>query len=390
MSTFIPLSIPNLSGNEKRYVNDALDGNWVSTAGSYVNDFEKSLAEYVGTPKAVACQSGTAGLHVALRLCGVEPGDEVIVPTLTFIAAVNPVRYLYAEPVFMDCDGSLCMDPHKLEEFCEKECDFSEGVLIDRQSGARIRAVVVVHVFGNMADMIEIMDIAKRYNLKVIEDATEALGTHYTTGPFEGYFAGTIGDIGVYSFNGNKIMTTGGGGMIVSRNEEHLSQAVHLTTQAKLDEVRYTHDDIGYNYRMTNIQAAIGLAQLEQLEDFIETKRANFELYNELIESVEGLSFVPFREGTRPNRWFYALLCEDSFPCTRDELMDGLQARSIQSRPVWGLIHEQAPYAGSHVYRIDQAPEFQRAILNVPCSTSLTVQDVQRVVDAIDACAKKR
>ena len=254
---FIPLSVPNLKGKEKEYVMNAVESEWVSTAGPYVTDFEKRVAEYVHTPAAVACQSGTAGIHVALQLCGVKSGDLVIAPTLTFIASVNPIKYIGAEPVFMDCDDSLCMDVEKLRSFCKEECEVKDGTLYHKATGKRIPAVVVVHVFGNMADMEGIMDVAKEYCLKVVEDACEAIGTYYTEGRYAGLYAGTIGDVGVYSFNGNKIITTGGGGMIVSMDEELLREAKHLTTQAKSDEANFYHDEIGFNYRLTNLQAAL-------------------------------------------------------------------------------------------------------------------------------------
>ena len=214
MNKFIPLSIPNFEGNEKKYVNDALDQGWVSTGGAYITQLEKSMADFLHTNNVAACQSGTSALHLSLVEAGVTPGDVVLVPPLTFIAAVNPVKYQFATPVFIDCDDSFCMDPIKLREFCENECVFENNVLTYKDQV--VKAVVVVHVFGNMADMVTIMDIAKKFNLKVIEDATEALGTHYTEGKLKGKFAGTIGDFGAYSFNGNKIITTGGGGAITA------------------------------------------------------------------------------------------------------------------------------------------------------------------------------
>ena len=239
---FIPLSVPNLKGKELEYVTHAVETEWVSTGGPYVNDFELKVAEYAKCIGAVSCQNGTSGLHIALEVCGVTKEDEVIVPTLTFIAAVNPVKYIGAEPIFMDCDDSLTMDVDKLKDFCEMECSFLDGKLINNSTKKHIKALIVVHVFGNMADMERIIEIANKYNLKVIEDATEAIGTYYIEGKYNGKHAGTIGDIGVYSFNGNKIMTTGGGGMIVSNNEELLRKAKHLTTQAKSDELYYTHE----------------------------------------------------------------------------------------------------------------------------------------------------
>lgn len=380
---FIPLSVPNLNGKELEYVTHAVKTEWVSTGGPYVNDFEEKTAEYVRAKGAVSCQNGTSGLHTALMVCGAENGDEVIVPALTFIAAVNPIKYIGAEPVFMDCDDSLTMDAAKLAEFCEKECSFSEGKLINNKTNKHIKAVLVVHVFGNMCDMESIMDIACRYNLKVVEDATEAIGTYYTEGKYKGKYAGTIGHIGVYSFNGNKIITTGGGGMIVSDDEGLLRRAKHLTTQAKSDELYYTHDEIGYNYRMTNLQAALGLAQLEQLEKFIGIKAENYNLYKERVKSIEGLKILEYREGTRPNHWFYALYCDEAYPLNRDEVIKYLASRNIQSRPIWGLINDQKPYIGNQAYKIEKARTFLEHVVNIPCSTNLQKDDVLYVTECL-------
>lgn len=384
---FIPLSVPNLKGNELKYVTTAVETEWVSTGGPYVNDFEKNIAEYVHSKGAVSCQNGTSGLHTALLLTGVTNADAVIVPTLTFIAAVNPVKYIGAEPIFMDCDDSLCMDPVKVREFCENECEYVDGKLFDRVTKRQIKAILVVHVFGNMADMESIMEIAHTYGLKVVEDATEAIGTYYTSGKFQGKYAGTIGDVGVYSFNGNKIMTTGGGGMIVSDNEAYLQRAKHLTTQAKSDELYYTHDEIGYNYRMTNLQAALGLGQLEQLDTFIVTKRKNYLYYKNRIEELKGLRLLPVRGDIRSNYWFYAVYCDD-FALNRDELIQYLSDNKIQSRPIWGLIHEQSPYVDARSYKIDKAKEYWAHVVNIPCSTSLTDEDAKMVMDVIEAAAK--
>ncbi|MDW7678845.1 MAG: aminotransferase class I/II-fold pyridoxal phosphate-dependent enzyme, partial [Bacillota bacterium] len=293
---FIPLSVPNLKGNELEYVTRAIKEEWVSTAGPFVSEFEEKTAAYVNAKGAVSCQNGTSGIHIALNVCGVMHQDEVIVPALTFIATVNPVKYIGAEPIFMDCDDSLTMDVNKLMAFCVKECRFTDGKLINNRSNRHVKAIVVVHVFGNMANMEKVMEIAENFNLKVIEDATEAIGTKYIKGMYRGKHAGTIGDIGVYSYNGNKIMTTGGGGMIVSEDERLLERAKHLTTQAKSDELYYLHDEIGYNYRMTNLQAAMGLAQLEQLELFIQIKKRNYDRYREGVGKIAGLKFLDFNE----------------------------------------------------------------------------------------------
>ena len=381
--TFIPLSVPNMGKKEAEYVNGAVVTGWVSSVGTYVSRFEDELSAYTGLPGAVACQSGTAALHLAMISMGISGGDMVIVPSFTFIAAVNPVRYLGAAPIFMDCDDSLCMDPAKLRSFCEECCFVKNKTLYHRDTGKRIPLVVVVHVFGNMADMEAIMEVAGEFHLMVLEDASEAIGTIYKDGIYRNKMAGTIGDIGVYSFNGNKIITTGGGGMAVSGDPDRLKHIRYLSTQAKDDEVYFIHNEIGYNYRMTNVQAAIGVAQLERLESFIGVKTANFHLYELLLDDISGLSFVQMRAGTRPNYWMYGLL----LPCAehRDQLLKKLEGEKIQTRPAWGLIHDQKPYVNDLAYKIEKARYYVERILNIPCSSGLTPDEVHRVSGCIRA-----
>lgn len=384
MASFIPLSVPNFQGNEKEYVNEAVVSEWVSTGGSKVGDFENAIARYVGMPRAVACNSGSSGLHLAAMVAGLGKGDEVLVPTLTFIAAVNPTtRYVGAEPVFIGCDDSLCMDPAAAERFCAERCELQGERLIDKATGAHVKAIVVVHVFGNMADMPAFLALAEKYHLILIEDATEALGTHYTEGPLKGKFAGTIGDVGVYSFNGNKIITTGAGGMVVSNHPDWAEHAKHLSTQAKADELQFLHDEVGYNYRMTNLQAALGLAQIEELEGFIAHKHAMWQMYKDALDGKNGYRILDFDEnGVRPNKWFYSLYLEDDRH-DRDSLIAALQKEKIQTRPVWALIHEQADYPGSQAYGLEKAEEYRKRIVNLPCSTNLTREDCQRVIDLL-------
>ncbi|VDN48542.1 GDP-perosamine synthase [Petrocella atlantisensis] len=383
MDNIIPLSVPNLKGNELKYVTHAIETEWVSSIGKYIIEFEEKIAKYVNSKGAVACQNGTSGLHIALKVCEVLSGDEVIVPTLTFIAAVNPIKYCGAEPIFMDCDDSLTLDIRKLTDFCDNECHFFEGKLINNLTKRTIKAIVVVHVFGNMANMVEIINLAKKYNLKVIEDATEALGSYYISGDYKGRHAGTMGTIGVYSFNGNKIITTGGGGMVVSNDEIILKRIRHLTTQAKSDDLYYTHDEIGYNYRMTNIQAALGLAQLEQIEKFIDIKRSNYELYKEKIKMIDGLSLFEFNKEIRSNYWFYGLIIDSKYPLHRDRLIEFLALKSIQSRPLWGLIHEQLPYQNNQYYKIEVAKRYAKTLINIPCSSNLKSEEVNYVSDCL-------
>ncbi len=381
MEEFIPLSVPNLKGNEIKYVTDALEKEWVSTGGSYIDIFEENIAKYLKVDCAVACQSGTSAIHLALIQSGIEPNDEVIVPTLTFIAAVNPVKYCHADPVFMDCDDSLTMDMDKLQEFCENECCFENNVLINKKSKKKIKAVIVVHVFGNMANMEKLINIADKYKLKVIEDATEALGTYYTEGKYKGKFAGTIGDFGCYSFNGNKIITTGGGGMLVAKNQDDAQKVKYLSTQAKDDTLNYIHNEIGYNYRMTNLQAAVGVAQLEQLTDFVKHKKENYNLYNKLFKGSH-LEMLDFKNDIHPNYWFYSFIL-DINNIERDAFVNKLSEKKIQTRPIWGLIHEQKPYKNCEIYKIEKAVYYHDRIVNIPCSTNLTKKDIERVVKEI-------
>lgn len=382
MSKFIPLSIPNFEGNEKKYVDDALDQGWVSTGGAYIAKLEEEMAKFLHVQNVAACQSGTSALHLSLVEVGVKPGDVVLVPPLTFIAAVNPIKYQFATPVFIDCDDSLCMDPEKLRSFCKEECLWDGNVLFYKNKA--VKAVVVVHVFGNMADMEAIMEIADTFNLKIIEDATEALGTHYTEGRFKGKYAGTIGHFGAYSFNGNKIITTGGGGAITANNPEVVDHLRYLSTQAKNDPHYYIHDEIGYNYRMTNLQAALGVAQMEELNEFIYRKQKNFELYKAAFAGFDLIELMPFREGTSSNKWFYSLKIDRRrITASMREIITALEEKGIQTRAIWGLINEQKPYREADTYKLEKAPYYASRVLNIPSSTQITEEEINYVADEV-------
>ena len=382
MFKFIPLSIPNFEGNERKYVDDAIDQGWVSTGGAYITKLEKDMAEFLNTDNVAACQSGTSALHLSLVEAEVKPGDVVIVPPLTFIAAVNPVKYQFATPVFIDCDDTFTIDPKKLKEFCENECEFNGEKLTYK--GKVVKALVVVHVFGNMADMVSILEIAHKYNIKVVEDATEALGTKYIDGPLAGKYAGTIGDFGCYSFNGNKIITTGGGGAITANKSEVVDHLRYLSTQAKNDTHYYIHNEVGYNYRMTNVQAALGVAQMEKLPEFIRRKQENFELYKKLFEGYELGKIIGFREGTSSNKWFYSLeINKDKVHATMREVITALHEKGIETRAIWGLINEQIPYLGEDTYKLEKAPYYAARILNIPSSTQITKEEIKYVVEQV-------
>lgn len=384
MSRFIPLSIPNFEGNERKYVDDAIDQGWVSTGGAYITKLEEQMAGFLHVEKVAACQSGTSALHLSLLECNVQPGDMVIVPTLTFIAAVNPVHYQFAEPVFMDCDDSLCMDPVKLRKFCEKECHVEQKQLIHTASGKKIKAVIVVQC-------LEIWQIWKHYGYSgsvSFEGDRRCHGgagvSHYTEGRFAGKYAGTIGDFGAYSFNGNKIITTGGGGAVTAKDAKTVAHMQYISTQAKDDPHYYIHNEVGYNYRMTNLQAALGVAQMEELPEFIKRKHSNYELYQKLFEGFTFGKLLGFREGTYSNQWFYSL----EIPMERvngslRDIITKLQERGVQTRAIWGLIHEQLPYQNAITYEMEKAPYYSTCILNFPSSTQITEDDIVYVVEQI-------
>lgn len=377
VSVNIPLSEPLIDGKEWKYIKDCLDTGWVSSVGSYVTKFENMVADYVGTKYAVATVNGTAALHVSLIVCGVKPDDEVIVPTLTFIAPVNVVRYCNAIPVFMDCDPyTLCIDVQKVIDFLKKECESrSGGYAYNKKTGRRIKAIIPVHILGHPADMEPLSEVCKEYNIDVIEDATESLGSEYKDKK-----TGLFGKIGCFSFNGNKIITTGGGGMVVTNDENIAKRVRHLTTQANRDSFEYDHDEIGYNYRLTNIQAAMGVAQIERLDEFIEIKRKNALMYKELLSDLDETEFLWEKEWAKSNFWFYTIrvTTDDKMP-----LMEHLLSKGIQVRPAWKLIHTLPMYRDCQSYEIDKAIEAYNTCINLPCSVNLRQETIQYVVKNI-------
>lgn len=380
---YIPLSVPAFIGNEKEYVNKALDEEWVSTAGSYIGEFETRLAQYLDVEETVACQSGTAGIHTALMVAGVEQGDEVIVPDMTFIATLNPVRYVGAEPVIMDIDRNLCLDPSKLEMFLDEQT-YSDGEhTYNKKSRRRIRAVIVVHVFGILGDIGRICDICSDRNIKVIEDATEALGTYWDIDGVKRY-AGTFADFGIFSYNGNKIITTGGGGSIVCKDSQDAVLAKHLTTQAKEDELFYIHDMVGYNYRMTNLQAALGLAQLEKLEILIDDRLHKYQTYLNGLKDIEGIEVLTYDNDIRWNGWLTTIrVNQELFGLDRNHLLKRLNQKKIGVRPVWGLMHRQKPFVNCQTYILERSIEEYDQLLNVPCSYRLNAEQQDYVIEML-------
>lgn len=373
----IPLAEPLLGGNEKKYLLECIDSTFVSSVGPFVRRFEEEFAAQVGNRFAVACASGTAALHVAMRLAGVEPGDDVFVASLTFIASANPIVYEKANPVFIDSEAeSWNMDPGLVVEELNRRA---------RLGLKQPRAIEVVHLLGQPARMEELMDACERHGIFLIEDASEALGATYTGGAFDGKQVGSIGKVGCFSFNGNKLLTSGGGGMITTNDPELARRAKHLTTQARLPGLEYRHDEIGYNYRLTNLAAALGLAQLEKMPELLASKRGNAAFFDQALASLRGLSVGPRTSWSAPSNWLYSItLNPDIFGRTSRETIEFLQAESIEARPIWSPLHTQTIFSGAALLGSGKVAEklFAQA-LSLPSSAGLTAGDRDRVVAAM-------
>jgi perosamine synthetase len=373
----IPLCVPHLGGNEWQYLKECLDTNWVSSAGPFVTRFETMMADYVGAKYAVATTSGTAALHVALLVAGVQPEDEVVVPTLTFIATVNAIRYVGAWPVFIDAEPDYWqMDPLLLAEFLEKGCQWHNGGLTNRVSGRHVKAILPVHLLGHPCDMDPILEMSLKYNLVVVEDATESLGAMY-----QGRMVGHLGDIACFSFNGNKMITTGSGGMIVTDNQSWARKAEYLTTQAKDDPVEYVHHQIGYNYRLSNLQASLGCAQLEQIDKHIQAKREIAAIYRNSLMDHPGLTPMTQAPWAASVFWLFTVLVnEESYGMDSRALLGLLARRGIQSRPLFQPGHLSPAHTGAQAYQQGVAERLYRDALSLPCSVGLDRRDLERVL----------
>jgi perosamine synthetase len=370
---FIPLCAPHLEGREWDYVRDCLDSSWVSSVGPYVTRFEQAIAQRLGARGAVATVNGTAALHVALLACGVAPDDEVLVPTLTFIAPANAVRYCGAWPVFIDVDPDTWqLDVGLVERFLRDNCLAEQGRLVNRRSGRRVAAVLPVHVLGHPVDMDPLVALARSHGLKVIEDATESLGSLYKGRP-----VGTQGAVSCLSFNGNKLITTGGGGMLVADDPSLLERLYYLTTQAKDDPLEYVHNEIGFNYRLTNLQAALGCAQLERLDGYIEKKRAIAARYRTALQHLASLQEAPWARATF---WLYTVLLDR---IDRRDALRRLEAHGIQTRPLWQPMHLSPAHRGAEAVGGQVAESIHRRALSLPSSVGLAEADQQRVIAAL-------
>lgn len=371
----ILLSGPNISGNEWKYVKDCLDTGWVSSVGSYVTQFENMVAEYAGAKFGVATSSGTTALHISLILMDIQPEDYVIVPNITFVASLNSIKYTGASPILMDVNPETWqMDLDLLQKFLEQETTVEGDQCLSKSDGRRIRAIMPVHVLGNMCDMDRLMHLAETFQLKVIEDATEALGSYY-----KGKHAGSFGTLGCFSFNGNKIITCGGGGVIVTDNEALAVKAKHLTTQAKADPFEYWHDEIGYNYRLVNVSAAIGVGQMEQLPEFVKRKHEIAAFYKSELANVGDIAFQKVEETVNPNWWLFTFSSE-----RQRDLLKVLNENKMQSRPFWVPMNQLPMFTHErYIQEHDFSNQIYQNCLSIPCSTDITNEDLQRIADTI-------
>ena len=379
----IPLCTPHFGGRESEYVQDCINTAWVSTVGAYVTRFEAAICEYTSSKHAVAVNSGTSAIHMALLVGGVAQGDEVIVPSMTFIATANAVRYIGAEPVFADCDVNYGLNVSQVIAFLESQ-ELREDGIWNRSSGRRIKAVIPVHLYGYAVELTELVTYCHDHHILVIEDATESLGTFYLDPAGGQTSTGVQGDLGCFSFNGNKIITTGGGGMVVTQSDEFALKLRHLTTQAKIDPITYEHDAVGFNNRLTNLQAALGLAQLEQIESFIEKKTAHFLAYGSRLPEAAPYELKNYPHALRSNHWFIALqLKGEGSIGARDELLQTFFQHEIQVRPAWRPLHFQIPYLTNQTLSLETTESLWNRTICLPCSVDLTTAEIDCVIEVL-------
>jgi perosamine synthetase len=361
----IELHEPSFSGNEWNYVKECLDTGWVSSAGKYVDEFERRVAEYTGVRKAVAVVNGTSALHVCLLLVGVKPGDEVLVPALTFVATANAVAYCSAVPHFVDSEErTLGLDPFKLRAYLEKSAEVRSEGCFNRATGRRIKAVIPMHAFGHPVDLDPLADVCKQFKLDLVEDAAESLGSFY-----KGQHTGNHGRVSALSFNGNKVVTTGGGGAILTNDEELGKLAKHLTTTAKEPHRwEFNHDQVGYNYRLPNLNAALGCAQLEDLPVFLARKRALAKQYRQVFADVPGVKFFTEPDLSRSNYWLNVILLDENLTGERDNLLTLTNDHGIMTRPAWTLMHKLPMFSQCPRMDLSFAENIKRRLINIPSS----------------------
>lgn len=361
----VPLHEPRFIGNEKKYLAECIESTFVSYVGKFVTQFEESIKRFTGSKYAVAIVNGTSALHIALAVSGVKEGDEVLAPALTFVGSINPICYLGARPFFIDCEKeTLGMCPEKLEEFLEKETVSNDGTRINKITGKKIAACIVVHVFGHPAKIDKIKEICDKYKIELVEDAAESLGSRY-----KDKHTGTFAKIGILSFNGNKVVTTGGGGMIITDDEEVAREARHVTTTAKLPHKwEFIHDRVGYNYRMPNVNAAIGVAQMENINQFLKNKRELAAIYGDLFRK-DGTTFFVEKENSRSNYWLNALILKDRQE--KDAFLEFTNSNGVMTRPSWRSMNKLPMFTDCGRTNLDNSEWIEARVVNIPSSVRI-------------------
>lgn len=362
---FIPLHEPRFIGNEKKYLNDCIDSTFVSSVGKYVDTFEKEFAAFVGSKYAVATVNGTAALHISLLLANVKKDDEVITQPLTFIATCNAISYIGAKPIFVDVDmDTMGMSPDSLNDFLQTNCEIKNSQCINKTTGKTIKACVPMHTFGHPCKIDEIQQICNEWHISLVEDSAESLGSYY-----KNKHTGTFGKIGAFSFNGNKIITSGGGGVIVTDDEALAKRAKHITTTAKIPHpYEYVHDEIGYNYRLPNLNAALLVAQLESLDGFLKSKRELADIYKEFFSNLD-ISFIKEPKDAQSNYWLQAVLLKDKQQ--RDKFLESTNANGVMTRPIWRLMNELEMFQDCQAASLENAKFLEERVVNIPSSVRL-------------------
>ena len=358
---FVPLHEPTFNEKELEYVTDCIKTGWVSSVGAYVTRFEEDLAKFVGVKRAVAVVNGTAALHIALKVAGVEADDEVLMPSLTFIATANAVSYCGAIPHFIDVhEETLGVDPYKLDTYLTEISELRNGELFNKETNRRIKALVPMHTFGHAVHLDELVALAEKYSLVLVEDAAESLGTYY-----KGKHTGSFGKVNAMSFNGNKIITTGGGGAILTDDEALADYTKHITTTAKVPHRwEFDHDEVAFNYRLPNINAALGCAQLEKMPEFIKQKRALTAFYEELVAPLEGVTLFKEPANSFSNYWLQTLILDDTL--VRDDILAFLNNHGVMSRPIWTPLHKLKPYRDCPRADLSTIERLNKKIINIP------------------------
>ena len=384
MSKKIPLHQPFFQGNEKKYLLKSLNSTWISTSGNLITKFEDKIKKFTKAKYASACMNGTSAIHIGLKICGVKKGNEVIAPAITFIAPINAINYCEASPIFMDSDDYFNIDIKKVVNFLNENTFMKNNCCHNKKTKKKISAIIIVHVWGNLVDLDKLLSICKKKRIKIVEDASESLGSFYLMGKLKKKHSGTVGDVGCLSFNGNKIITSGAGGMIITNNNLLSKKAKYLITQAKNDSKYYVHNEVGYNYRLTNLHSAIGLAQLEKIKKYLKLKKNIHTIYKKTFNKIEGLKILENPYFSNSNNWLNILRVGKEFGRSVEWIQKKLKKNNIETRYVWKGNHKQKQYLKYFKYKIKKADKLILSSLCLPSSININKNDITKIANLIN------